>query len=397
MWDAQGRSGQIGCGRQFMNSLADSSFEEVRLAILEEPWLAEHFDIGERYIRTKSKRVYYSFTGLDRNIDSVKSQARILLFWIDEADPVTEEAFTKLIPTLREEDSELWVTWNPERKGSATDKRFKNTKDPLYKIAEVNWRDNPRFPQKLERERQRDKADRPDEYEHIWEGEYKTIVQGAIYAAQLRKVREEKRLLNIPIDPIAEVHTFWDLGRNDHTAIWFMQRIGADSRFIDYYESRLVGLDHYVSMLRELGYNYGKHYLPHDVEVKELSSNRSRREMLEESGLKPIDVVPRIHSINEGIEQTRRAFSGCYFHQSDDERGQRMDRGMEALSNYQYVYDEKNNTFRQAPLHNWASNGADAFRQFGQGFKHAILETPFVSERRQKALRKNNTKRSWIV
>jgi len=114
MWDAAKREGIILCGRQFQNSLADSSMEEVKAAIRSEPWLASQFEIGETYIRTKSGRIKYVFTGLDRNIDSVKSTSRILLAWIEEAENVIEEAWVKLIPTLREEDSELWITWNPE-------------------------------------------------------------------------------------------------------------------------------------------------------------------------------------------------------------------------------------------------------------------------------------------
>jgi phage terminase large subunit len=119
-----GDEGIILCGRQFMNSLADSSLEEIKAAIRETDWLTPHFDIGEKYVRTACGRVSYAFTGLDRNIDSIKSKSRIRLAWVDEAEPVTEEAWTKLIPTLREEDSELWVTWNPESKRSSTHKRF---------------------------------------------------------------------------------------------------------------------------------------------------------------------------------------------------------------------------------------------------------------------------------
>lgn len=125
MWDRAGREGIILCGRQFMNSLADSSLEEIKAAIRSEPWLLPHFEIGDKYIKTASGRISYTFTGLDRNIDSVKSKSRILLGWIDEAEPVTEEAWQKLIPTLREEDSELWVTWNPEAKRSPAHKRFR--------------------------------------------------------------------------------------------------------------------------------------------------------------------------------------------------------------------------------------------------------------------------------
>jgi phage terminase large subunit len=171
MWDMAGREGIILCGRQFMNSLSDSSLEEIKAAIKSEPWLEQHFEIGEKYIRTKSGRVQYAFAGLDRNVDSIKSKSRLLLCWVDEAEAVDDSAWTVLIPTLREEDSELWVTWNPRRKGSATDRRFRGSKDPLVKVVELNWRDNPKFPAVLERQRLRDQAERPDSYGHIWEGE----------------------------------------------------------------------------------------------------------------------------------------------------------------------------------------------------------------------------------
>lgn len=166
-----GREGIILCGRQFMNSLADSSMEEIKAAIRSEPWLLAHFEIGEKFIRTRDGRVSYSFVGLDRNIDSIKSKARILLCWIDEAEPVTEMAWQKLIPTIREEESELWVTWNPEKKSSPTNKRFRLTKADDVKVIELNHRDNPWFPGVLERERRKDQDERPDSYDHIWGGQ----------------------------------------------------------------------------------------------------------------------------------------------------------------------------------------------------------------------------------
>jgi len=133
MWAEAGKEGIILCGRQYMNSLDESSLEEIKVAIGEEPWLAEYYEIGDKFIRTRNGRIEYKFAGLDRNIASVKSKARILLCWVDEAEPVSEKAWETLIPTLRDEQSELWVTWNPERKGSATDLRFRKTTDSLLK------------------------------------------------------------------------------------------------------------------------------------------------------------------------------------------------------------------------------------------------------------------------
>lgn len=241
MWSMAGREGIILCARQFMNSLADSSLEEIKAAIRSEPWLNAHFEIGEKYIRTKCGRVSYAFSGLDRNIDSIKSKARILLCWVDEAEPVTEEAWTKLIPTLREEDSELWVTWNPERKNSATHKRFREATDPRFKVVEINWRDNPKFPEKLERDRQRDMRERPDQYDHIWEGGMKAVYEGAYYAAALTQAKQEGRIGRVAADPLMTIRLFADIGgtgaKADAFTLWAAQFIGKEVRVLAYYEA----------------------------------------------------------------------------------------------------------------------------------------------------------------
>jgi phage terminase large subunit len=148
-WAGGGAEGLILCGRRFMNSLADSTIEEIKAAITSHDWLAPFFEIGETYIRTSAGlpgRIDYSFLGLERHSDSIKSTARLKLAWIDEAEAVSEAAWASLVPTLREDGSELWVTWNPERENSATHRRFRLTEDRRSKIAELNWQDNPWFP-----------------------------------------------------------------------------------------------------------------------------------------------------------------------------------------------------------------------------------------------------------
>lgn len=169
----QGISGVILCGREFMNSLEESSMEEVKQAIRSIPWLNDYFDIGEKYIRTKCKRVNYVFCGLRHNLDSIKSKARILLAWVDEAESVSDLAWKKLRPTVRESSSEIWVTWNPEKDGSATDKRFRKTPPKNSIIVEMNYNDNPWFPDVLEEERLDDlNSLEYSDYAWIWEGAY---------------------------------------------------------------------------------------------------------------------------------------------------------------------------------------------------------------------------------
>lgn len=169
----EGKSGVILCAREFMNSLADSSMEEVKQAIHSIDWLKDYYDIGQNYIRTKNGLVSYVFCGLRHNLDSIKSKARILLCWVDEAENVSEIAWRKLTPTVRETGSEIWVTWNPETDGSPTDKRFRQNPPENSIIVELNYSDNPFFPDVLEQERLNDLA-RLDyaSYAWIWEGAY---------------------------------------------------------------------------------------------------------------------------------------------------------------------------------------------------------------------------------
>ncbi|MDK1334235.1 PBSX family phage terminase large subunit [Cronobacter turicensis] len=170
---SNGESGVILCAREFMNSLEESSMEEVKQAIRAVPWLAANFDIGEKYIRTLDKRVSYVFCGLRHNLDSIKSKARILLCWVDEAETVSEVAWQKLDPTVREDGSEIWVTWNPERDGSATDRRYRKEPGDDCITVEMNYMDNPWFPPVLEGVRKKDqKRLDPATYAWVWEGAY---------------------------------------------------------------------------------------------------------------------------------------------------------------------------------------------------------------------------------
>ena len=187
MFAEAGASGVILCGREFMNSLEDSSMEEVKQAIRSVPWLDAYFEMGEKYIRTKNRRVSYVFVGLRHNVDSLKSKARVLLAWVDEAESVSETAWMKLRPTVREAGSEVWCTWNPEKDGSPTDKRFRKEAPANAKIVEMNYTDNPWFPEVLEQERQDDRARLDDQtYAWIWEGAYRENSDAQILAGKYR-------------------------------------------------------------------------------------------------------------------------------------------------------------------------------------------------------------------
>lgn len=182
-----GASGVILCAREFMNSLADSSMEEIKQAIRSVPWLDAYFEIGEQFIRTRNKRISYVFCGLRTNLDSIKSKARILIAWVDEAESVSEVAWQKLLPTVREEDSEVWCTWNPEKDGSPTDERFRKNVPENALVVELNYSDNPWFPDVLEQERKND-FDRldPQTYAWIWEGAYRENSDAQVFSGKYR-------------------------------------------------------------------------------------------------------------------------------------------------------------------------------------------------------------------
>lgn len=355
-----GRSGIILCGREHLNSLDESSLEEVKAAIASVPFLQDYYEIGERFIRSKDGRINYAFSGLRRNIDSIKSKARLLLAWVDEAESVTETAWQKLVPTVREEDSEIWVTWNPESKESATHKRFRENPPNDCIVADVNFYDNPWFPDVLENSRLEDLERRPEVYKHIWEGDFLIHIDGAYYAHEMLQAAD--RITPVPYDRQASVITAWDLGMADTTVIWFAQYVGQEIRIIDYYENSGLALDHYVGVLRDKGYNYEQHILPHDVRVKELGTGKSRMEVLQSLGLNGVEVAPML-PVEDGIQAVRTMLDRCWFD------ADKCERGIDALRQYRRDWDENGKAWRGRPKHDWSSHAADAFRYLAVGYK----------------------------
>ncbi len=181
-----GREGVILASREHLNSLDESSFQEIKTAIRSTPWLADYYDIGEKYIRTHNRRVSYAFAGLRHNLDSIKSKANILLNWTDEAEGVSEAAWRKLIPTIRGgTDLENWISYNPESPDSATHKRFVAVEPSRCIVTDINWRDNPWWAESgLEEERLDDQRLRPDTYDHVWEGQFLTLTDAQVFGGK---------------------------------------------------------------------------------------------------------------------------------------------------------------------------------------------------------------------
>lgn len=198
-----------------------------------------------------------------------------------------------------------------------------------------------------------------DEYQQEYECSFTAAIRGSYYGKILEKHRDHVR--SVPWEPQFPVNTFWDLGVADSTAIWFHQYISGEHRIIDFYEASGEGLQHYAGILNGKPYTYGTHYAPHDIEVRELGSGMSRKETARNFGIE-FKVVPN-QPVQDGIQAVRTVLPACYFD------AVKCKDGLEALRQYQREWDDKRQTFRMNPRHDWTSHAADAFRYFAVGFK----------------------------
>ena len=201
-----------------------------------------------------------------------------------------------------------------------------------------------------------------DLYEQEFECSFQAAITGSYYGHIIESLAKEGRVGDVPYDDNLDVETWWDLGLNDSTSIWFAQRYKGEIRLIDYYENSGFGLDHYIDIIDQKGYDYSKHIAPHDIKVRELGNmGKSRLESALELGI-AFEVAPKV-SIEDGIEAVRKQLPNCWFDKN------KCKTAIEYLKAYQKRWDDKNQCFRNKPLHNFASHCADSFRTgiVGQG------------------------------
>ena len=203
----------------------------------------------------------------------------------------------------------------------------------------------------------------PEQYEQELECSFDAAIVGAYYGREMAALESQKRIMRVPWEPSLPVYTAWDLGLDDATAIWFAQLAGTEVRLIDYYEANNTALSEVARVIRnEKPYTYGEHYLPHDVQIREMMTNKSRKESLEALQVRNIVVTPA-ERVEEGINAARMMLPKCVFD------AEQCKRGIEALKQYRREWDDKLKTFRLRPLHDWTSHGADAFRYLAMNLK----------------------------
>ena len=344
---------RILCAREYQTSIKDS-VHKLLCDQIEALGLLQFYEITQASLRG-ANGTEFAFIGLKNNPANIKSFEGVDVCWVEEAQTVSRLSWNILIPTIRKEGSEIWVSFNPELETDETYQRFV-VKPPRDCISiKINYSDNPWFPETLRLEMEALKLRDHQAYQQVWEGICRQTVDGAIFAQELAKAEMEDRIGKVPYDPTKPVHAVCDLGWADATAWWFLQFIGMETRLIRYFEDTQRTMTSYLAQLQTYGYVYDTIWLPHDAQNKTLAAaGRSIEEIVRSSGYKTriLERVPVVDSINAA----RTIFPNCYF-----DREHCAD-GLNCLRHYRYEVDADTGQFSKTPLHDHYSHGADAFR-----------------------------------
>lgn len=343
------------CCREVQKSLKESAKRLIEQKI-QAHGLGNLFDVQEAVIKTPGGGLI-AFAGLqDHTSESIKSYEGFDVAWIEEAQTVSEKSMNLLRPTIRAPGSEIWASWNPRHKNDAIDKMLRGEELPTNAIVvRANWSDNPWFPDELEQERLDCIRQQPEQYGHIWEGDYVTVAEGAYFARDLATARTEGRITELAADPLLSFKAYWDIGVRDATAIWVAQQSGQTIKVLDYYEASGQPLGAHLEWLRMKGYGSALCILPHDGAKADAYTAVRFEDHIRAAGFN-VETIP-----NQGkgaamkrVETARRLFPRIWFD------AKKCEGGLAALGWYHEKKDEARN-IGLGPEHDWASHAADAF------------------------------------
>lgn len=376
---------KIVCIREVQESIKDS-VKALLEAKIQKLGLGGFFEVLGTEIRGKNGSLII-FRGMQSyNAENIKSLEGFDVAWVEEAQALSDVSLRMLRPTLRKDGSELWFSWNPRHDTDAVDQFLRGVNRPSDAIViEVNWNDNPWFPDVLRAEKDQDYAADPEMADHVWGGSYEIVSEGSYYARLLVDAEKSGRIGKFPYDPSRKVRTSWDIGVDDYTAIWFVQDDGLSATVIDYYETSGDGADDVLSTcmpelfippahddkfrgwsavtaLTDLGravpFKYGDHFLPHDVAMREWGAGaRSRTETLVGLGLRNIRKgVPAKPA--DRIQAVRRILPIMKFNFTP-----RVELGMKRIRRFRRKWNDALQSYT-TPEHDENSHGADALGEF---------------------------------
>lgn len=309
---------------------------------------------GDGIITFQGMQTYTTGSGTAESIKSLEGFKRA---WVEEGQTLSPTSMSLLRPTIRDEGSEIWFSWNPRRKSDPVDEMFRGGQElPTGSVVvEANWKDNPWFPKVLEQERLDCLRTTPDQYAHIWQGDYASVLAGSYFAAELANAKLENRVTKVPRDPLMQTKAFWDIGVRDATAIWIAQFVGREIRVLDYYEAVGQPLATHLDWLRNKGYGKALCVLPHDAANPDQVQAIRFEDHIEAAGF----TTETIKNQGKGaalkrIEAARRLFPSVWFNADT------CAPGIDALGWYHEKRSEDRNV-GLGPEHDWSSHGADAF------------------------------------
>lgn len=363
---------RILCAREIQKSIKDSVHQLLKDQIIA-LGLESFYTVTNTAIVGKNG-TQFGFEGLKHNITNIKSWEGADLCWVEEAHTVSKSSWDVLIPTIRKEGSEIWLTFNPELEEDETYQRFIVSRPPGSEVVKINWQDNPWFPDVLRQEKDYLKHKDPVAYENVWEGRCKQAIEGAIFAKELQKAAEDGRITEVPYNPSVPVDCYLDLGHSDQTAIWFGQMVGFQHRFLRYYANSQEKVAHYIKYMKELPYAYGTIYLPHDADHEQLGQDKTITQQFR-AAFSSVVVVPRVSSKANSIEAARTIFPMAYFDKS------LCADGLACLRRYAYKVDMETGKIGKDPDHSIWSHGADAFQCAGMAM-HPQVPIPKRQARR---------------
>lgn len=375
---------RILCARELQKSIADSVHKLLsdQIASL---GLAEFYEVQKTTI-IGINGTEFLFNGLKHNAREIKSTEGIDICWVEEAENVSDASWELLIPTVRKEGSEIWVSFNTKQPTDATYKRFIFDADEDFLVKKVSYQDNPFFPDVLEKERLRLQKTDPKAYAHIWEGDFDTRYSGAVYAKWIAELREKGRITNrVRYDPGYPVSTLWDLGYGDTCTQWFFQEAPNEILFIDYYQNNGHGVGHYCDMLKGIvtlddetidlahehrkDYKYLAHYVPWDAGKKVMeAAGRSIVEQAWKDYKVKMSVIPETTHANRNAA-LRRTLPYCWFNET------MCAEGLEAAMAYHYEYDDDLQIFKKIPVHDWSSHASCALELLPSVWKGRAITT----------------------
>lgn len=348
---------RILCTREVQKSISESVHQLLK-DLISSLGLGDFYEVQQNYIHGKNG-TQISFHGLSgQTATSIKSFEGTTICWVEEAQTISKRSWDLLEPTIRAPNSEIWVSFNPDMDTDATYKMLVVDPPPNSIVTKINWQDNPWRSTVLDAAREKMRRDAPDDYAHIYEGNCRPAVEGAIYYKEVSALRQSGRLCAVPYDPMLKVHVICDLGFNDYMALILVQRLASEIRIIKYIEDRFRFIPSYSQELRELKLNgqtlnYGSIWLPHDGFQQTLAAKEgSAAKQFELLGWK-VEPVPNV-DIEQGIRKAREVFPRCYYDK---------DNAVELL-NRLGRYRRRVNSEGQAstPLHDDESHGSDGKR-----------------------------------